>query len=171
MNRLLAALLLIILVVPLTCYAQITVGGGAKLVGEVPFLIANIIWGPVGAEAGVGMNSSGILGYSLSYFWYSANGKVYIFIPSLRAYLGAGIIGIKVTASVLDQTGSGSSIGVDVLGGLEFPLGSYGIPLTVFGGIDWLMFSNLTVSIAGQHIEFPLDVSGLSFHVGIRLEF
>jgi len=168
---LLVGTLIITLAVSISCFAQVNIGAGIKFIREVPFLAVNAVWGVFGAEAGMGMTSYGYLGYNMSLLWYLVNGKAYFSMPLLRPYLGAGVVGVNATVSALGQTASGSAMGVDVLAGLEFPFDTYGIPLTVFGGLDWLMFGNLTLSYPGQTIEVPIDISGMSFHLGARVDF
>ena len=161
------------------CTLQAQVGIGAKFLGEVPFVIANARLGNLGGELGAGLNMYGGLGAGVSMLWYCANGKHYVplrmFGSSLSPYLGGGIVGIYVSSTIsymgYEANISGSAIGFEGLGGIEYSLASFRIPLAFFGGISWLSFNELRLSVAGITVTVPIEASGLSWHVGIRWEF
>lgn len=89
--------------------------------------------------------------------------------------MGGGILGVNATVTstggYTEATVSGSSNGYDIFGGVELPLESYGFPVTVFGGINYLNFEDITFEYEGESFTYPMSVSGTNFHVGVKLEF
>jgi len=131
-------------------------GIGAKYLSGVPFLILNGAWGNFGAELGAGLAAQG----GISLLWYSANGKYYILLPvldgALRPYLGGGLIGLTATASTGGVSASISATGGNAFGGLEFSFASFGVPITIFSGANWLFLGTY---------------GGQGWHVGLRWDF
>lgn len=175
MKRCNASVILVVatLVLSLSAMAQTNLGFGVKLVGgNVPFVIANVKARGIGIEGGVGYS-----GFSLgdlatfSTVWYLVNARLYFPIAAfpVSLYLGAGVEGVIVTvgSALLDTEESASAIGLDILAGLEFSAMEYveyGVPLVVFGGIDFLWMSLTGIE------DFPFSVAGPSWHIGLRLE-
>lgn len=93
----------------------------------------------------------------------------------VRPYVGGGMVGLTATATVdydgTEETLSGGTNGFDVFVGLEVPLNRFDFPLTIFGGINYLGFENLTFEYEGETFSFPLGMSGSSFHAGLKFEF
>lgn len=158
-------------------------GIGGKLVGEVPAAIGSLTFDQFGIEVGGGMrsiNSSysdyyGEYTYDLSLTYYLANGRYLFPMNQVRPYVGGGMVGLTATATVdydgTEETLSGGTNGFDVFVGLEVPLNRFGFPLTIFGGINYLGFENLTFEYEGETFSFPLGMSGSSFHAGLKFEF
>lgn len=168
------------------CSPQAEVGVGVELVGEVPFLTVNGNWGSIGGEAGIGMGSYSLLGTNFSMFWYCVNGKYYVPLPALESalhpYLGGGIIGATASSSAtyLDTefTFSASATGGLALGGLEYSLASQGLPLVIFGGVNYVSINKVEISVGGTTVELPagmseipINISGLGMHLGIQWVF
>ena len=172
--------LVLLAVLGIACFSlQAQIGIGAKFLGKVPFVIANAKFGSIGGEIGAGLNTYGALGVGVTMVWYCANGKYYVplslFGSSLSPYVGGGIVGIYVnsTISIMDYEASisGSAIGFEGLGGIEYSLAAFRIPLALFGGMSWVSLSELQLSSSGETSTIPIGVSGLSWHVGIRWDF
>ena len=66
---------------------------------------------------------------------------------------------------------SGSAMGFEGLGGIEYSLASFRIPLAFFGGISWLFLNDMQLSGGGETVTVPIEASGLSWHVGLRWDF
>lgn len=166
-HKIAAIFLIIVLTVSFSMIAEI--GFGVKLVSSnVPFIIANIKSKNFGLEGGAGYSSSSLGGLvNFSIVWYLVNAKLYFPLGAvpISPYVGAGIEGliISVSSPFLNGQESMGTIGLDLLGGLEFSAVPYGIPLVVFGGIDYVWMSL-------EALEFPFSVIGFAWHVGIRIE-
>lgn len=119
--------------------------------------------------------------------YYCANGTYkYPFDEKIQPYLGGGLVGALGSIEFKAYTGgknpqpigevtmSGQAIGYNILGGSEFPLESYGLPITLFGGINYLGINDLTFTHEDKDINsrtFPLPINGISFHIGAKFEF
>lgn len=71
----------------------------------------------------------------------------------------------------LGETWSAGTNGYDVFGGPEFPLRRYGVPLTILGGINYIVFGNLNLTETEESLNYPLVVGGITFHVGLKFAF
>ena len=139
-RTLLVLVTFMVLVASVCCSLQAVIEIGVELIGEIPFLTVDSSWGSIAGEVGMGLSSQSFLDMTLSYLWYCVDGKYYIPIPALGAgqylYLGGGIIGLYTSYSGLywgtEVAVSGSATGGLILGDLEYPLASVGLPLVVF---------------------------------------
>ena len=183
-NRIAGGAILVVLfcllVLPQLAQARQKVGVGGKLVGEIPFLVGSFRLNQFGIEAGGGMRTTstsyGTYSYNMTLTYYLFNGKFIVPLSDrVLPYIGAGIIGASATATASsgfeDIAVSGGTNGFDVFGGVEVPFEDYGLPITAFGGMDYLGFEDMTFSYEGQSFTYPMQLGGISFHVGVKFEF
>ncbi len=155
------------------------VGIGAKVLGGSPFAVVAGSIGQFGMEGGVGFSSETIEEDTISLMWYSLLARYYIGIPQvefLRPYGSAGVVGLTASTTVEVEVDeqvesfdiSIATLGFDAAAGVEFHIG----PVAVFGGLDWLMFGDITINLGDvMEITAPWDLSGPSYHVGVRYDF
>jgi len=153
----------------MVCFAQLNVGLGAKLVGQVPFGLLSVRYGSVNGEIGAGFSSAsfstgeGVV--TLSLLWYSGLAKFYLLSLGDFAdlYVGGGAIGVTVTvgaaAGGATASISGSFFGLEGVAGLEVRFGA----LALFGGGDLLWFFMPATT--------ETRLGGPSYHIGIRYDF
>jgi len=167
-----------LVLLPNTSRAEVGIGG--KYIGEVPFLIGSLDFNQFGIEAGRGMRfisiGNELISGRASLTYYLVNGRYYFPTDSqLKPYMGGGVLGVDAnyTATIgrYEATFSGSSDGYDIFAGVELPLESYGFPVTVFGGIDYLNFEGITLEYEGLGIVCPVSMGGTTFHIGAKYEF
>jgi len=114
-------------------------GIGAKVLGQIPLAFARFRLGTIAVEAGVGM-SAGTLVYDVI-----GRYQLTLIQSILSLYAGGGLLGVP-----------GGGAGVEVLAGAEFSLvGIVDVPLSFFGGIDWLSFGGF--SFQGWHVGLRWD--------------
>jgi hypothetical protein len=180
MRRSAAVGLVLLAVFGVACFSvQAQVGIGAKFLGQVPFVVGNTRLGNIGGEIGAGFKTYGPFGIGINMLWYTVNGKYYLpfgmFGSTLSPYLGGGIVGIYVnsTISIMDYEASisGSAIGFEGLGGIEYSLAAFRLPFALFGGISWVSLNEMELSGGGETVTIPIEMSGLTWHVGARWDF
>lgn len=179
----LVALLVIttlIIFLPHYGYSSQEFGVGAKLVGETPLIIASFDSNQFGIEAGGwtrSANSSyGSYSLSMSLTYYLANGRFIIPIDrQIKPYVGAGIVGVLATGrssgGTTDVMVNGGANGYDLFGGLEYELDSHGLPISIFGGANYIGFGDITFTYDGESFSYPVQIGGTSFHFGVKFEF
>jgi len=169
-----------VVLIPHTTQGRGEFGVGGKLVGSIPLVIASFDLNQFGGEVGGWIRStgynSGSYSFNMSVAYYLANGRFIIPLNrQLKPYLGAGVIGTSVTGSSSGGTTeislTGGATGFDLFGGVEFELKSFGLPISIFGGLDYLGFEDVTLTYDGESFTYPIGIGGTSFHVGIKFEF
>lgn len=165
----------VLVVALLVCvgFGQTQFGIGLKLFSGVPFALAQVRFGSVGAELSLGLSTTHVSAPEGSLFLtalvYLVDGK---FFPLPLAefadiYAGLGAGGVTVTLSATTGAGSASIsatiLGVHLTAGAEARFES----IAVFGGGDWLMFFVPSDWVGGT--SFPLG--GTTYHIGVRYDF
>ncbi len=162
----------------LSCGLQASIGLGMSYIDGVPFVSVIGQWGSFGAEAGIGTAShtyTGI-GGSFTTIWYCVNGKYFLTLPvlgeALQPYLGGGIIGLIASESMVVEGGvatvSASTIGGEVLGGLQYSFASLGLPLVISGGASYMTFDEMTITVDYEGDTYTYTVQLPSGGVGVH---
>jgi hypothetical protein len=148
--------------------------------GSVPLALGELRLGNIGIGAEVGLASGtagigGLASASVSILIAGASGRLLFPFEGLpiAPYMGASVMLLRSTAtvSILDEsaTSTASTVGLGAFGGAELALG--GIPISLFADIRFLSFRDLALTVDGESIALPINISGLSFSVGGRLDF
>ena len=66
---------------------------------------------------------------------------------------------------------SSSAVGVNLLGGISVNAAGLGVPIVLFGGLNYVLFGAMTVQVGGISVSVPIAISGLAWHVGLRWDF
>ena len=163
--KLKAVLLIFILFASFIPFSQITssqeLSGGVKLVDTTPFLFAEAKLWILSIELGAGLGSSNSAsqGYDTGPIDFSLGGKVYpIELTNLSPYFGFNSI-----FSLPSNQGPDTVYGIMInsmrtFAGVEFDLGNGDIPLSAFGGGDYI--TTLTEGSAG-----------FGWHLGVKYTF
>ena len=168
-----------------SCGLQALVGVGFSYTGQVPYGTVIGQWGSFGVEAGIGTasRSHSLLGGSFTEIWYCVNGKYFLTLPvlgeALQPYLGGGIVGVILNESMQVSGGvvtvSASTIGGEVLGGLQYSFASLGLPVVISGGASYTTVAETTVTYVyadGDSGTYVLILpSGVGVHFRIHWAF
>lgn len=168
-------------------------GVGGKLIGQLPFLVGSLEINQLGVEVGGGMWSVDMtpdtdVSVPIDLIYYCASGTYkYPLNKKVQPYIGGGVVGASGSEEIQRYTGgtnpepvgkltmSGQTIGYNVLAGLELPLESYGIPITAFGGVNYLEINDLTLTHEDVDLSnyptYSIPFSGINFHIGAKFEF
>ena len=152
-------------------YSATGLGIGGKLLRSVPFLIGNLRTSAFDFELGVSASTMGLSTGSVTALWFAGSMR-YRLAGALASapvtpYVGVGAIGL----TILEEGITASALGTDLGLGIEAHGASLGLPVALFGGLDYIFFGDLTVSIGGISLSVPIGISGFSWHVGLRWDF
>ncbi len=137
-------------------------GIGLKIRGSLPFVVGNLSLRNFGVNGALGFGTSAISGVSVDVtaFWYTAALRYIVTIPGidryLRPHIGGGIIGVSVVATSGSASASVNMFGIDAGLGIDVPLATLGVPLTIFAGTNWSFLGGASV---------------IAYEIGIRLDF
>lgn len=160
--------------------AEASVGLGVKWLDESPFVVTHLKWGGLGIEAGAWLESTTVSSDSAqlntNILYYLASGKVYAPLPiPIKPYAGAGILGISASlsasSSLFTSSAWATTTGYDLFGGAELSFADFGLPFTIFAGVNYLYFEDLQFTDGGTSYEYPGSIGEGTYHIGFRLDF
>lgn len=127
--------------------ARTKIGVGGELIGRVPLLIGTTRISNFGGMLGIGVSGSASI--------LTADGRFYLSLGNfpLDPYLGGGVA--IITGGLISLTG------FNVIGGIEFSFSQLGLPLTAFGGLNYMSFGRIGA----------FSLGGVTTHLGVKLEF